>query len=91
MDQKYTAQAISYSLMVLIVAVNFIIRNLIIYLINWIGFETHSELSKKTTSWVFFGIFFNSGLLLVLTNANLHDVNEKLGIVFNGMYYDYSP
>ena len=36
-------------------------------------------------------LFFNTGILLVLVNANLSDVSIILGTFFDGKFYDYSP
>ena len=37
-------------------------------------------------------LFFNTGILLLLVNANLEDVSVILStIMFDGKYYDYSP
>jgi len=31
------------------------------------------------------------GILMLIVNANLSEVSETMGTVFNGSYYDYSP
>ena len=36
-------------------------------------------------------LFFNTGILICLTNANLSEISSTLGFVFGGVYYDYSP
>ena len=36
-------------------------------------------------------LFFNTGILLLLVNANLEDVSVILSPFFDGKYYDYSP
>ena len=37
-------------------------------------------------------LFFNTGILLVLVNANMEEVSKLLaGMLFDGKYYDYSP
>jgi len=45
----------------------------------------------KIVNGVFIALFFNTGILLVLTNANLSDVSGWLSAVFSGTFYDYSP
>lgn len=82
---------ISYGLMVTIICINFERRMTIIWLVTWIGYDTQSKLMSKITSCVFVGLFFNTGFLLTMTNANLSDVNSWLSVIFNGRYYDYSP
>lgn len=46
---------------------------------------------SKIVNGVFVALFFNTGILLLLTNANVSDVAEWLSGVFGGKYYDYSP
>ena len=45
----------------------------------------------KITNGVFLGLYFNTGILFALTNANLSEVSSALASVFPGSYYDYSP
>ena len=45
----------------------------------------------KITNGVFFCLFFNTGMLLLLTNANFADVSGFLAVPFHGTYYDFSP
>jgi len=78
---------ISYS----IIAVNYLLKVFTISLITWIGYDTHSELMTKIVNGVFIALFFNTGILLMLTNANLSDVSGWLSAVFSGTFYDYSP
>ena len=40
---------------------------------------------------VFIVLFFNTGILLLLVNANLTDISSLLGRLFDGRFYDYSP
>ena len=60
-------------------------------LITSIGYDTHSELMTTITNGVFIGLFFNTGILLTLTNGNFSDVSNFLAIPFHSTYYDYSP
>ena len=63
--------------MVAIIAINYILKDMTIRLITWIGYDTHSELMTKITNGVFVALFFNTGILLLLTNW--------------GTYGDYTP
>jgi len=74
-----------------IVAINTILKMTIIKLITWIGYDTYSMMMSKITNGVFIGLFFNTGILLLLTNANFGDVSGWLSVPFHGTYYDYSP
>ena len=62
-----------------------------ISLITWIGYDTHSELMARITNGVFIVLFFNTGFLITLANANLSDVSTWLGSILDGTHYDYSP
>jgi len=72
-----------------IVGINFVMKSIIVKLVTWIGYDTHSEVMTKITNAVYYVLFFNSGLLLLLTDANLSDVSPTLGVIFQGSYYDY--
>lgn len=74
-----------------IVVVNTIIKGFAISLITWIGYDTHSEQLTKITNGVFISLFFNTGILLILTNANFSQYHLPLKNWFNGAYDDYSP
>lgn len=74
-----------------IVVVNTIIKEIAIALITWIGYDTHSEQLTKITNGVFASLFFNTGFLLILSNANFSQYNLPLKSTFNGPFDDYSP
>lgn len=44
----------------------------------------------KITNGVFVALFFNTGILLILSNANMTSVSPWLGKFFDGTHYDYS-
>ena len=75
---------------VIIIVVNVILKKTTIGLITWIGYDTFSELMTRITNGVFIVLFFNTGLLLLLVNANLSEVHI-LSSIFDGKYFDYSP
>ena len=75
---------------VFIVALNYVLKIIAISLISWIGYDTHSELMTKITNGVFIVLFFNTGILLTLVNANLSDISSVLGNFSYGTFYDYS-
>ena len=56
-----------------IVAINFILRMIIIKLIIYIGKDTESEQTRLITNGVFIVQFFNTALLLLLVNANMSE------------------
>ena len=90
-DSTYTAFILSNAIMGVIVGINVVLKMITIKLITWIGYDTHSELMTKITNGVFVALFFNTGILITLTNANFTDVSSVLANIFHGTYYDYSP
>ena len=82
---------ISNVIMVVIIGINTVIRMAAIALITWIRYDTMSEQMTKITNGVFIALFFNTGILLILSNANFSDVSTLLGKFFDGTHYDYSP
>ena len=81
----------SSGISVAIVVVNFVLKKITIFLVTWIGYDTHSEIMTKITNGVLLVLFFNTGILITIVNANLTEVSPGLGTIFNGVYYDYSP
>ena len=56
---------------IFIVVVNLILQIVIIESVTWIGEDTHSQQLTTITIIVFIAQFFNTGLLLLLINANM--------------------
>lgn len=69
---------------VFIVALNKVLQVVSIRLITWIGYDTHSELLTKITNGVFVAQFLNTGVMILLVNANLGDGP------FAGRHNDYT-
>lgn len=85
---KVLGQSISF----IIIAVNLILKNAIIGLITWVGEDTNSEQLGSITNGVFYAQFFNTGLLLLIVNANLTEHSPKfITKHIKGVYYDYLP
>ena len=72
-----------------IVVVNIILSAIVINLITWIGYDTHSEMLAKITNGTFIAQFFNTALVLPLVQANFGEVFPFLGHIFQGKYSDY--
>ena len=87
----FTTLLLTNTVMVVIIAINYILKMACIALITWIKYDTYSEMMSKIVNGVFVALFFNTGLLLLLTNANVSDVSDWLSNVFHGQFYDYSP
>lgn len=75
-----------------IVGFNMVLREVIIYLVTWVGYDTRSEQLTRITNWVFIAQFFNTGFLLLLVNANITEHKPKIFTkYFNNTFYDYEP
>jgi hypothetical protein len=64
----------------LIIAINFVLRILIIKLITYIGVDTESEQTRLITNGVFVVQFFNTALILLVFNANLAEQGFPLNM-----------
>lgn len=87
-----TTLIVTNSVTIVIVVINLILKMITISLITWIGYDTYSELMTKITNGVFYALFFNTGILLLLVYANLGEVSLGLGLskTFKGPYPDYT-
>jgi len=78
-----TSQIVSNS----IVIINFVLRTINMHLIAYIGYYTESEQTKVVKLAVFLSQFFNTGILLLLTNANTQETFLKM-LPLSGQYHD---
>lgn len=91
-SDKFYSFMLGNGITFLTVIINTLLRELIIYLTLWVGHDTRSEQLTSITSGVFLTQFFNTGLLLLLVNANLTEYGENRIIKsFNGPFSDYTP
>lgn len=75
---------------VVIITFNQILKRATIALLTWVGEDTYSQRLASITNGVFVAQFFNTGLLLLLVNANLKEhVPGFMANYFQGKYYDY--
>lgn len=70
-DDINTARILTYTVMIICIIFNIVIRTLNMNLIDRIGYDTHSERYSAIMTSVFITSFINTGVLLCLTNANL--------------------
>ena len=76
----------------IIIAVNLVLKMSIIGLITWIGEDTVSEQLASITNGVFYAQFFNTGILLLIVNANMTEHAPLfLTKYIAGRYHDYMP
>jgi hypothetical protein len=73
-----------------VVVINFVLRLVIIACINYIGLATESEQTEKILKGIFVTQFFNTGILLLLCNANLTQQGSILGILTFGSITDFN-
>lgn len=74
-----------------IITCNVLLKQIAIHLITWIGYETFSKLMARITNGVLLVLFFNTAILMLLTNANFTEFGGPLGTIIKGHFYDYSP
>lgn len=91
MDFKVYVFALTNAITIFVVVVNTILTTLTVKLIEWIGYDTHSEKMTKITNGIFVAQFFNTGLIYLLVYANFEETLPFLGGIFKGPYYDYEP
>jgi len=83
-------KVLSLSITVVIIVFNTILKKIIISLITWVGEDTFSQRLTSITNGVFVAQFFNTGILLVLVNANLGEqLPQSIAQYLNGGHYDY--
>jgi len=71
---------------------NVILKKSTIALLTWVGEDTYSQRLASITTGVFVAQFFNTGILLLLVNANLKEhLPGFIAVLFQGKYYDYNP
>jgi hypothetical protein len=74
----------------IIIIFNQILKRATIFLLTWVGEDTYSARLSSITSGVFVAQFFNTGILLLLVNANLKEhLPGYLAVLFQGRFYDY--
>jgi len=71
-----------------IVAVNFVLRLIIIKLVQYIGLDTESNQTRRVTNGVFIVQFFNTAILLLICNASLKE--QGFGYFINGTIPDFN-
>jgi hypothetical protein len=71
----------------LIIVLNTVLRMIVIEIVNFTGCNTESGQMSYVTNAVFICIFFNTGFLVMLCNANLEDQGMSL---FNGNDSDFN-
>lgn len=80
------------SITFIIIAINTVLKIAIVNLVSWIGIDTISQLMGTIAKVVFLAQFFNTGLIILIVNANLTEHQPKaIFSIFNGPFSDYMP
>ena len=74
---KIYSKVLGQSIAFIIIAINIVLKTVIIKLITWIGEDTISERLSSITNGVFYAQYFNTGFLLLLVNANMTEHGPK--------------
>ena len=88
LNSKILGQSVAF----IIIAVNLILKTVIIKGITWVGEDTNSEQLSSITNGVFAAQFFNTGILLLLVNGNMSEHQPKFITKYiQGPFFDYMP
>ena len=93
-DDKASVALIASAVSMLIVAVNFILKVMLISMVSGLRLKTMTKETDITMIAIFVGQFVNTAILLVLNNASFKDFDEGYGplsfIFFVGTETDFS-
>ena len=70
-SDTFNSKVLGTSISFIIIAINLILKKVIIYLIESIRHDTYSVRLSNITNGIFIAQFFNTGILLLLVNANM--------------------
>lgn len=91
-SDKLMSKILGTSIGFIIIAVNIVLKTCIIKLITWIGEDTVSEQLASITNGVFYAQFFNTGILLLIVNANMTEHSpSSVTKYIAGRHHDYMP
>jgi len=79
---------LSSAISFVIIAINLIMKEVIIGLFTWVGDATRSIQITRIVNGIFIALFLNTGFIILLANANL----KAYGLpIFHGPFDDYDP
>lgn len=58
----------------IITVINVILRVILVVLIKWIGFNSHSKETRAIKNGTFITIFFNTVIMILFVNADFSDI-----------------
>lgn len=89
---KMTGLAVESSISFVIIAINLVLKKIVIKLLTEVKEATKSEMLASITNGVFITLYLNTGFLLTVANANLTEHPPHfITKFFTGPYYDYDP
>lgn len=83
---------VNSSISFVIIAINIVLKIIVVKMLTWVKEDTKSQMLASNTNGVFIVLFLNTGLLLLVANANLTEHPPHfITNLFQGPYYDYEP
>ena len=62
---------VNSSISFVIIAINIVLKIIVVKMLTWVKEDTKSQMLASNTNGVFIVLFLNTGLLLLVANANL--------------------
>lgn len=84
------ATTLNYIVKYSLIIVNTIIRYVVIYSIDWVGCDDESNKMQHTTNIIFICQFFNTAIIFLVCNANLHGQGFLAKIFSSGTDTDFN-
>lgn len=92
LEVKYFGLAIKSSISFVIIAINIVLKLIVVKLLTEVKEATKSEMLASITNGVFVTLYLNTGFLLTAANANMTEHPPHfITKYFTGPFYDYDP
>jgi hypothetical protein len=70
-NDKLLAKVLALSITGIIVGINLVLKLMVVMLVEWIGEDTVGQQKGSVVKGAFMGQFFNTGLIILIVNANM--------------------
>jgi hypothetical protein len=91
-SNKIKSKLYGLSITFFIIGMNIVLKLVIIRMVSWIGIDTISEQMGVIAKVVFLAQFFNTGLIILIVNANMEEHQPHAFFsLFRGPFADYMP
>lgn len=87
---KMLMVALDLIITMVIIITDFVLRILIIFLVEWVGFKSLVQRLVIIQSLLFFSQYLNNGLSLMLVSFNIDEMVGRSVNVLDGDYYDFT-